>query len=72
MPALTLAGVVTYGAAEFAAMLSLHEIDAMLAAALGPLSIAATIRMIAAGMALAGIARRGRTAALDRATRLVP
>ncbi|MBE2213556.1 MAG: hypothetical protein IAE82_06770 [Opitutaceae bacterium] len=65
MPAATLAGIVGYGATEFAAMLSLHEIDAVLATAFGPLSAAAALRALAAALALTGIARQTRAAALD-------
>jgi hypothetical protein len=55
---LTVAAVSIYGAVELGAMLSLHEIDRVLAASWGPVCIAIVLRALAACIAAAGIAHR--------------
>ena len=58
LPALALAGIGLYAVVTLAAMLSLHEVDRVLAWSVGPWPLAAVLRLAAACAAAGGMAQR--------------
>jgi hypothetical protein len=58
LPGLALAGIALYAVVALAGMLSLHEVDRLLASGIGPWPLADVLRLAGAGAAVVAAARR--------------